>query len=134
MEAAGLPADLLAIEMTERMMVEEDAITSANIRRLTEMGVRIALDDFGTGYSSLSYLTRYQIQCIKIDRSFIGNIEFDLQARALVQAIIGIGKSLDVRMVAEGVETQGQAAVLESLGCDYLQGYLIGRPVSAEAF
>jgi diguanylate cyclase (GGDEF)-like protein len=133
MDAAGLPADLLAIEMTERMMVEEDAITSANIRRLTEMGVRVALDDFGTGYSSLGYLTKYQIQCIKIDRSFIGNIEFDLQARALVQAIIGIGKSLDVRMVAEGVETQGQAAVLEILGCDYLQGYLIGRPVSAEA-
>jgi diguanylate cyclase (GGDEF)-like protein len=134
MDAAGLPAELLAIEMTERMMVEEDAITSANIRRLTEMGVRVALDEFGTGYSSLSYLTRYQIQSIKIDRSFIGNIEFDLQARALVQAIIGIRKSLDVRMVAEGVETQGQAAVLESLGCDYLQGYLIGRPVSAEAF
>ncbi|MBV0881635.1 bifunctional diguanylate cyclase/phosphodiesterase [Noviherbaspirillum sp. L7-7A] len=133
MDAAGLPPDLLVIEMTERMMVEEDAITSANIRRLTEMGVRVALDDFGTGYSSLSYLTRYQIQSIKIDRSFIGNIEFDLRARALVQAIIGIGKSLDVRMVAEGVESQGQAAVLESLGCDYLQGYLIGRPVSAEA-
>ncbi len=133
MDATGLPAELLAIEMTERMMVEEDAITSANIRRLAEMGVRVALDDFGTGYSSLGYLTRYQIQSIKIDRSFIGNIEFDLQARALVQAIIGIGKSLDVRMVAEGVETQGQAAVLESLGCDYLQGYLIGHPVSAEA-
>jgi diguanylate cyclase (GGDEF)-like protein len=133
MDAAGLPPALLAIEMTERMMVAEDAITSANIRRLTQMGVRVALDDFGTGYSSLSYLTRYQIQCIKIDRSFIEKIECDLQARALVQAIIGIGKSLNVVMVAEGVETQGQAALLESLGCDYLQGYLIGRPVVAEA-
>lgn len=133
MDAAGLPPALLAIEMTERMMVEEDAITSANIRRLTQMGVRVSLDDFGTGYSSLSYLTRYQIQCIKIDRSFIEKIECDLQARALVQAIIGIGKSLSVVMVAEGVETQGQAALLESLGCDYLQGYLIGRPVFAEA-
>ena len=81
----------------------------------------------------MSYLTRYQIQCIKIDRSFIEKIECDLQARALVQAIIGIGKSLNVVMVAEGVETQGQAALLESLGCDYLQGYLIGRPVVAEA-
>lgn len=133
MDAAGLPPALLAIEMTERMMVEEDAITSANIRRLTQMGVRVSLDDFGTGYSSLSYLTRYQIQCIKIDRSFIEKIECDLLARALVQAIIGIGKSLSVVMVAEGVETQGQAALLESLGCDYLQGYLIGRPVVAEA-
>lgn len=133
MDAARLPPALLAIEMTERMMVEEDAITSANIRRLTQMGVRVSLDDFGTGYSSLSYLTRYQIQCIKIDRSFIEKIECDLQARALVQAIIGIGKSLSVVMVAEGVETQGQAALLESLGCDYLQGYLIGRPVVAEA-
>lgn len=133
MEAAGLPPALLAIEMTERMMVAEDAIISANICRLTQMGVRVALDDFGTGYSSLSYLTRYQIQCIKIDRSFIDKIECDLQARALVQAIIGIGKSLNVVMVAEGVETQGQAALLESLGCDYLQGYLIGRPVVAEA-
>ena len=133
MDAADLPPALLAIEMTERMMVEEDAITSANIRRLTQMGVRIALDDFGTGYSSLSYLTRYQIQCIKIDRSFIEKIECDVQARALVQAIIGIGKTLGVVMVAEGVETQGQATVLESLGCNYLQGYLIGRPAVAEA-
>ena len=132
MDAADLPPALLAIEMTERMMVAEDAITSANIRRLTQMGVRVALDDFGTGYSSLSYLTRYQIQCIKIDRSFIEKIECDLQARALVQAIIGIGKSLNVIMVAEGVETQGQAALLQGLGCDYLQGYLIGRPVVAE--
>lgn len=133
MDAAGLPPALLAIEMTERMMVAEDAIISANIRRLTMMGVRVALDDFGTGYSSLSYLTRYQIQCIKIDRSFVEKIECDLKARALVQAIIGIGKSLNVVMVAEGVETQGQAALLASLGCDYLQGYLIGRPVVAEA-
>lgn len=133
MDAAGLPPALLAIEMTERMMVEEDAVTSANIRRLTKMGVRVALDDFGTGYSSLGYLTRYQFQCIKIDRSFTAKIEFDLNARALVQAIIGIGKNLNVLMVAEGVETQGQADLLESLGCDYLQGYLIGRPVAAEA-
>lgn len=134
MDAADLPPALLAIEMTERMMVEEDAITSANIRRLTQMGVRIALDDFGTGYSSLSYLTRYQIQCIKIDRSFIGKIECDVKARALVQAIIGIGKTLGIVMVAEGVETQDQATVLESLGCNYLQGYLIGRPAVAGAF
>jgi diguanylate cyclase (GGDEF)-like protein len=133
LDAADLPPVLLAIEMTEQLMVEEDAITSANIRRLTEMGVRVALDDFGTGYSSLSYLTRYQIQCIKIDRSFIAKIECDAQSRALVQAIIGIGKSLNVVMVAEGVETQGQARLLESMGCDYLQGFLIGRPVSAVA-
>jgi len=133
MDAADLPPALLAIELTERLMVEEDAITSANIRRLTEMGVRVALDDFGTGYSSLSYLTRYQIQCIKIDRSFIAEIESDTQSRALVQAIIGIGKSLNMAMVAEGVETQAQATLLEIMGCDYLQGFLIGRPVSAAA-
>jgi len=133
MDAADLPPALLAIELTERLMVEEDAITSANIRRLTEMGVRVALDDFGTGYSSLSYLTRYQIQCIKIDRSFIAEIESDAQSRALVQAIIGIGKSLNMAMVAEGVETQAQATLLEIMGCDYLQGFLIGRPVSAAA-
>jgi diguanylate cyclase (GGDEF)-like protein len=133
LDATDLPPALLAIEMTEKLVVEEDAITSANIRRLTEMGVRVALDDFGTGYSSLSYLTRYQIQCIKIDRSFIAKIECDAQSRALVQAIIGIGKNLNVVMVAEGVETQGQATLLESMGCDYLQGFLIGRPVSSVA-
>lgn len=132
-DAADLPPSLLTIELTERLMVEEDAITSANIRRLTEMGVRVALDDFGTGYSSLSYLTRYPIQCIKIDRSFIAKIECDAQSRALVQAIIGIGKSLKMVMVAEGVETQEQATLLEMMGCDYLQGFLIGRPVSAAA-
>jgi EAL domain-containing protein (putative c-di-GMP-specific phosphodiesterase class I) len=133
LEAANLPPNHLVIEITERLIVEDDFVTVANIRRLNSIGIRVALDDFGTGYSALSYLTRFQIHSIKIDKSFIRHIATDVKARALVQAIIGIGKSLNVSMVAEGVETQEQADILKNLGCAFLQGYLISRPVAPAA-
>lgn len=119
----------LEIELTERVLIEEAATVGRVLAAVRRIGVRISLDDFGTGYSSLSYLTRFDLDTLKIDRSFITNIEQDARSAALVRTVIGMGLSLDMELVAEGVETEGQASLLRSLGCRYLQGYLISRPV-----
>jgi EAL domain-containing protein (putative c-di-GMP-specific phosphodiesterase class I) len=90
------------------------------------------MDDFGTGYSSLSYIQKMPITLLKLDRSFITLIEDDLVAQEIVSAVIKIAKSKKIKTIAEGVETEGQLAILERLGCDYIQGYLFGRPMCAE--
>jgi EAL domain-containing protein (putative c-di-GMP-specific phosphodiesterase class I) len=89
------------------------------------------MDDFGTGYSSLSYLRKFPFDKIKIDRSFISDLEDDPEAETIVQAIIGLSRSLRLKVTAEGVETKQQLAMLRALGCDFMQGYLLGRPRSA---
>jgi len=91
--------------------------------------VRIALDDFGTGYSSLSYLHSFPFDKIKIDRTFVGDLEHNYHSRGIVRAIIGLGRSLDLLILAEGVETEAQRALLVEKGCDEVQGYLTGRPL-----
>ena len=96
--------------------------------RLDQLGVSIAMDDFGTGYSSLSYLTRFPVKKIKIDRSFIDTLGTSPQTSAIVSSIVGLGQSLHVTITAEGVETEGQAAMLRKWGCDQVQGYYYGRP------
>ena len=92
----------------------------------------ISLDDFGTGYSSLSYLTRFQLNTLKIDRAFVMDIEHSERSNNLVNAIIAMGHSLGLQLVAEGVETAGQAAMLEKMGCHYLQGYHFSRPITPD--
>jgi EAL domain-containing protein (putative c-di-GMP-specific phosphodiesterase class I) len=96
------------------------------------MGIKIAMDDFGTGYSSLNYLRRYPFDSIKIDREFVSDMTYDMGDRELVNAAIVMAHSLDLRVIAEGVETQEQLSDLEELGCGYAQGYLLGRPMPAE--
>jgi EAL domain-containing protein (putative c-di-GMP-specific phosphodiesterase class I) len=98
------------------------------LRRLKALGVRIAMDDFGTGYSSLSYLQSFPFDKIKIDRTFIGDLESSRHSKAIVRAVIDLGHSLSVPILAEGVETPAQHALLERCGCDEVQGYLTGRP------
>ena len=100
-------------------------------KALKGLGVRLALDDFGTGYSSLSYLRAFPFDKIKIDRSFIGAIEDDEAARSIIRAIVGLGRGLNLPVVAEGVETQAQLDALTRLDCDILQGYFIARPMPA---
>src|SRR5262249_41622964 len=95
-------------------------------------GFMIAMDDFGTGYSSLSYLRTLPIQILKLDRSFLKDVEHDRRSRALVEAIISMAHGLDIRVIAEGIESAGQARLLRTLGCDEGQGYLFARPMSAE--
>ena len=101
------------------------------LTRIDQMGVSIAMDDFGTGYSSLSYLTRFPVRKIKIDRSFIDTLGSSPQTSAIVSSIVGLGQSLNVTITAEGVENEGQAAMLRQWGCDQVQGFYYGKPSAA---
>jgi diguanylate cyclase (GGDEF)-like protein/PAS domain S-box-containing protein len=133
LERSGLAADLLCVEITESALVEDAAATLATLNRLKELGVRLALDDFGTGYSSLTYVRRFPIDTLKIDRSFIDGIVGSNEDEAIVTAVLSMGRALGVHVVAEGVETEEQAARLRTLGCKLAQGYLFSRPISAAA-
>ncbi len=128
-----MPPNLLWIEMTESMMLEEPELAQRTLREIREMGVRLALDDFGTGYSSLSLLQQFPIQRIKIDRAFVSGIAEPGNDRSLVRTVIAMAQSMGLDLVAEGVETVQQLQVLSELNCDKAQGYLISRPVPADA-
>ncbi|MBE6851961.1 MAG: EAL domain-containing protein [Ruminococcus sp.] len=128
----GLSAEWLEIELTESLAMKDIDFAVQQMQELRDMGLKLAMDDFGTGYSSLSYIQKMPITLLKLDRSFITLIEDDLVAQEIVSAVIKIAKSKKIKTIAEGVETEGQLAILERLGCDYIQGYLFGRPMCAE--
>lgn len=130
----GLPPNRLELEITEGVLLQDTAATLATLARLHALGVGIALDDFGTGYSSLSYLRRFPFSKLKVDRSFIASMTTDAGTAAIVQAVATLGRSLAMRVNAEGVETEEQLSMLRAMGCDEVQGYLLGRPCPAEAF
>ncbi len=129
LQQSGLPPERLELEVTETIMLQDNAQTLAQLHRLRRLGVRISMDDFGTGYSSLSYLRSFPFDKIKIDQSFIRDLGQRSEARAIVRAIAGLGQSLGMRTTAEGVESEEQLAQLRSAGCTDVQGYLIGRPM-----
>ena len=129
-----LPPSRLELEITEGILLHDAAATLATLGRLRALGVGIALDDFGIGYSSLSYLRRFPFSKLKVDRSFIAGIATDPGAAAIVRAVADLGRSLGIRVTAEGVETEEQLALLRAIGCDEAQGYLFGRPCPAEVF
>jgi len=131
LQDAGVSASSLELELTERTLIEEDPVICASLHALRHMGVKLALDDFGTGYSSLNYLSRFRLDTLKIDRSFIIELETNQRCRDLTRHIIGMGKTLGLVLVAEGVETQAQADLLTQFGCEQLQGYLFSRPLAA---
>jgi diguanylate cyclase (GGDEF)-like protein/PAS domain S-box-containing protein len=131
---SGADPRSLTLELTEHVMLENVDGVVAAMTELNLMGVRFALDDFGTGYSSLSYLKQLPIESMKIDRSFVRDIETDPSDRAIIRTIVGMARSLGVLVVGEGVETETQALLLRQLGCDAFQGYLFGRPVPLDAF
>ncbi len=128
---AGINPANYEIELTETALLGDDAATASNVDALKRMGFSIALDDFGTGYSSLSMLQRFSVDRIKIDRSFIGGLDDSGASEALVDAMIKLARSLDLKVIAEGVETEAQKARLEACGCREFQGHLIGMPQSA---
>ncbi|MBI4275624.1 MAG: EAL domain-containing protein, partial [Rhizobiales bacterium] len=126
--SAGLPASRLELEITESVLMQNAETTLAILHRLRELGVKISLDDFGTGYSSMSYLRKFPFDKIKIDRCFISGLPADQDAAAIVRAVIGLAKDLAMMTTAEGVETLQQMQYLKKLGCDEIQGYLVGPP------
>jgi diguanylate cyclase (GGDEF)-like protein len=129
----GLDPSHLELEITESVLMEDAPSTVAPLKQLKDLGVRVAIDDFGTGYSSLSYLKRLPVDTVKIDRSFVNGLTSDLEDEVLVSGMINLAHALGLRVVAEGVETEQQAARLKAMGCEMAQGYQFYRPVSAEA-
>ncbi|NLC37546.1 MAG: EAL domain-containing protein [Alcaligenaceae bacterium] len=134
LQALNLPNSAITIEITERLLLESDEETYEKIRALRRAGFQIALDDFGTGYSSLSYLRRVDIDIIKIDQSFVRNLAESPENMVLCNAIIIMSHELGLTVVAEGIETPEQHDLLLAAGCDFGQGYLYSKPVSAEQF
>ena len=133
LKEAGLPARRLELELTEGAAVDDPAAALAMMDELHDRGVRLSMDDFGTGYSSLSYLKRFQIYKLKIDQSFVRDLEEDANDRAIVSAIIRMAQALGMQTTAEGVETEGQLEFLRAQGCDEGQGYYFSRPLPAKA-
>jgi len=129
-----LPAANLTLEITETTAMHDADSSLTVLRQLSEMGVDLSIDDFGTGYSSLMYLKRLPANELKIDRGFVRDLAHDSDDAAIITAIVALGKALDLRIVAEGVETTQQQDFLTRLGCNGLQGYLLGHPLPAEAF
>jgi EAL domain-containing protein (putative c-di-GMP-specific phosphodiesterase class I) len=125
----GLAPGRLELEITESVMMNDFSRAVSVLNRLKSLGVRIAMDDFGTGYSSLSYLRSFTCDKIKIDRVFVSDLEQNHHSRSIVRAVIGLGRSLELPILAEGVETEAQHAFLVQEGCDEMQGYLTGRPL-----
>ncbi|MFN0263206.1 ammonium transporter [Tepidamorphus sp. 3E244] len=129
LQETGLPPEQLEIEITENLLIDDDERALRTLRAIKKLGCRVALDDFGTGYSSLGYLSRFPFDCIKIDRTFVQDMNTSKNARAIVDTIIRLGRATDMRIVAEGVEQAEELTKLAQLGCDEIQGYLVGRPL-----
>ncbi len=134
LDETGLAAERLELEITEGVFMRDSDVTRKTLMELKGLGVRISLDDFGTGYSSLSYLRRMPLDKIKVDRSFVSALGHDPAAHALVRSIIGLAEVLGLETNAEGVETKAQAHMLRDEGCQEVQGFYFGRPVTAQAF
>jgi EAL domain-containing protein (putative c-di-GMP-specific phosphodiesterase class I) len=124
---------LLTCEITESAAMEDTKTTQTTFRRLGELGTHLSIDDFGTGYSSLSYLRKLPAEELKIDRSFIMDLEHSADARAVVDAVIKLAHALGLKVVAEGVENQRQQQILVQMQCDELQGFLFAKPMSGRA-
>jgi EAL domain-containing protein (putative c-di-GMP-specific phosphodiesterase class I) len=122
----GLPAERLELELTESVMTDSGRQTARALASLRELGVSLALDDFGTGYSSLSNLLRFRFDKVKIDRSFIQEQHRDAEARAILEAILAMGRHIGIKVTAEGVETEEQFVMLRDQGCGLIQGHLLG--------
>jgi diguanylate cyclase (GGDEF)-like protein len=130
----GLSPDRLELEITEGVLIDDFSRAISILRRLKNLGVKIAMDDFGTGYSSLSYLQKFPFDKIKIDRSFVSNVQANPQSATIIRAVIGLGRGLHLPIVAEGVETQGELDFLTQEACDEIQGYLVGRPAPIDVY
>jgi EAL domain-containing protein (putative c-di-GMP-specific phosphodiesterase class I) len=124
----GVRADSLWLEITETALMSDVKAATVALRNLRSLGLHLSVDDFGTGYSSLTYLKRFPVEAIKVDRQFVKGLGIDAEDTTIVEAVVNLGKSLGLMVVAEGVETPLQLSRLRETGCDRAQGYLFGRP------
>jgi EAL domain-containing protein (putative c-di-GMP-specific phosphodiesterase class I) len=131
---SGMAPNLLELEITESMVMHNPARMISVLAKIKSLGVRLAIDDFGTGYSSLAQIKHFPIDTLKVDRSFIRNIPQDAEDKAITEAIIAMGKTLSLRVVAEGVETVEQMNFLKDHSCDEMQGYYFSKPIIPEQF
>ena len=127
--SSGIPAGQLELEITESIMIESVEKAMHCINEIRKMGVKIAIDDFGTGYSSLSYLNNFPAHLLKIDKSFIDKMNSSDSSKQYVAAIISLGHVMGFNVIAEGVEEESQIETLHTIGCNYIQGYIWGRPL-----
>jgi EAL domain-containing protein (putative c-di-GMP-specific phosphodiesterase class I) len=130
--ATGMPFDLLEVEITESVIMQNPDFTIQVLNDVQGKGVHISVDDFGTGYSSLAHLKRFSVNTLKIDKSFVKDVESNQTDAAITSAIIAMGNSMKLRVIAEGVETEGQYTFLQEALCDEIQGYLISKPIPPE--
>ena len=134
MTQENLPPNVLELEITENIILQQDETMLATLRELNQLGVGVALDDYGTGYASLTHLKRYPLTRLKIDQSFVRSAATNREDKAIVRAIAYLGKTFGLETTAEGVETPELHAMVCNKGCNEAQGYLYGKPMPAEAF
>jgi EAL domain-containing protein (putative c-di-GMP-specific phosphodiesterase class I) len=134
LEDSGMAPNLWELEITESMVMHNPAHIIAVLTNIKKMGVRLAIDDFGTGYSSLAQIKHFPIDTLKVDRSFIRNLPQDSENRSITEAIIAMGKTLSLTVVAEGVETQDQWDFLRDHICDEMQGFYFSKPIAPDQF
>lgn len=132
LQSTGLAGACLKLELTERMLMENSSVVVSRLQQLKERNIQLSIDDFGTGFSSLSYLHQFPIDTLKIDRSFVDQMDITTGQSGIVQAIVNLAHALDMDAIAEGIETQQQVQTLQTLGCEYGQGYYFARPLPAE--
>jgi EAL domain-containing protein (putative c-di-GMP-specific phosphodiesterase class I) len=131
LEESGLPGDRLELEVTETLLMDNRQEALRILNELKDLGVHVSMDDFGTGYSALSYLQCFPFEKIKIDRCFVTDLASNPHNASIVRAVAAMGRSLKMRVVAEGVETDHEAELLKGLDCDEMQGHLIARPMDS---
>ena len=131
LESCRLAPHHLEVEITESLAMQDAEATATTLRRLKDMGVKISIDDFGTGYSSLGYLRRFPIDILKIDKSFVRDVDCDDDSAAIIRTVVGLARSLKLTVLAEGVETQSQLDFLAAEGMDRMQGYYFAKPCDA---
>jgi len=132
LDETGMPGECLEFEITESVIMQNPDYAVEVLNEITNLGIHISIDDFGTGYSSLSHLKRFSVNTLKIDKSFVKDVETNTTDAAIATAIIAMGSSLNLKVIAEGVETEQQMTFLRDNNCDQVQGFLISRPLPAD--
>jgi len=134
LEESGLNPEMLELEITESAVMHDPSEVIRSLHQLSEHGMKLAIDDFGTGYSSLAYLKKFPVDTLKIDKAFITDVSSDNDDVAIVEAVLGLGKHFNMKVVAEGIEDEAQLEFLREQGCETAQGYLVSKPLTGTQY